>query len=82
MLKPFLEGAETLAAWAIALFFVRFRKATRDRLFAFFAAAFFLLGFERIALVFLSSELKEHVYLIRLVAFFLILIGILNKNRE
>jgi len=82
MLNPFLDGAIVMAAWAIALFFFRFRKATGDRLFGFFAAAFVLLGVERIANEFMAGTFQAGVYLIRLAAFLLILLGILDKNRK
>jgi zinc transporter ZupT len=82
LINSFLSGAIVIAAWAIALFFLRFKKTTNDRLFGFFAAAFFLIGLERIVLELNSSELPAQVYLIRLTAFLLILIGILDKNRK
>ena len=40
----FLWGASALGCWVIGLFFLRFWRNTRDRLFAFFAAAFWVLG--------------------------------------
>ena len=82
MLNSFLAGAIALASCAIALFFFRFCRATRDRLFGLFAAAFLLLGLERIVIVFMSSQAESHVYLIRLSAFLLIAIEILDKNRK
>ena len=39
-LNAFLQGACTLACWAIGLFFLRFWRVSRDRLFLFFFAAF------------------------------------------
>jgi hypothetical protein len=81
MLNTFLGGAIVLGSWAIALFFFRFQKATRDRLFGFFAAAFLLLGLERVGLEFMSGEPQSLLYLIRLLAFLLILLAIWDKNR-
>jgi zinc transporter ZupT len=81
-INSFLSGAITVAAWVIAFFFLRFQKNTRDRLFGFFAAAFFLLGVERVVVELSATETPVHVYLIRLVAFLLILAGILDKNRK
>jgi len=82
MIKAILAGANMLNAWAIALFFLRFWKKTGDRLFAWFAAAFILLGIERIAMLSLSGETRFHIYLIRLAAFLVIMFAILDKNRK
>lgn len=82
MLKAMLAGAIMVSAWAIFLFFLRFWRKTGDRLFAFFAAAFLLLGVERISISIASSETGSYVYLIRLLAFVLILIAIVDKNRK
>ena len=82
MINTFLSGAIVMAAWVIALYFARFLKATGDRLFGFFAAAFVLLGVERIATEFMPGRLEANVYLVRLCAFLLILLGIWDKNRK
>lgn len=82
MLISFLSGAILLASWAIALFFFRFQRTTGSRLFGFFAAAFILLGLERVCTEFMSSTFQSYVYLIRLCAFLLILFSILDKNRK
>lgn len=82
IVRAMLAGAIMLAAWAIFVFFLRFCRKTGDRLFAFFAAAFLLLGIERIIIVGLSSDHQSFGYLIRLFAFLLILFAILDKNRR
>jgi hypothetical protein len=82
MLKPMLAGAIMLNAWAISLFFLRFWKKTRDRLFVWFAIAFLLLGIERISIVWLPGESHFHVYLLRLAAFLLIIFAIWDKNQR
>ena len=41
-----------MASGVVALFFLRFWRETRDRLFVIFAAAFALLGITRLALIF------------------------------
>jgi hypothetical protein len=79
-LKIFLAGAAMLNALAIALFFLRFWQQTRDRLFAFLGWAFLLMGIERISMVVFTQEVVAWVYLIRLAAFLLILVGIWDKN--
>ena len=66
-----------------ALFFLRFRVRTGDRLFGWFATAFFLLSAQRFALI-VAREWGEGttgLYALRLLAFVLILIAIVDKNR-
>lgn len=67
-----------------ALFFLKFWRRTRDRLFAFFALSFFVLAINRVAMVlFVEHEVKGDVfYWVRFAAFALILVGILDKNRS
>jgi hypothetical protein len=79
----FLYAASATGALMAGVFFLRFWRDTRDRLFAFFAAAFWLLGLSW-ALLGLSSpteETRPFIYAIRLVAFLLIIVGIVDKNR-
>ncbi len=78
-----LLGALVMACAAAGLFFLRFWRKTRDRLFAIFAISFWLMGVNWLALSFTSAdaEFRPALYLIRLVAFVLILYAILEKNR-
>lgn len=79
----YIQGAASMAAWAAALFFLRFWRDGRDRFFLFFAASFFLEGLGRLAII-LSAGLREdqpYVYLVRLAGYSLILVAILDKNR-
>lgn len=80
----FILGLITMASWAAALFFLRFWRDTGDRLFAIFSIAFFLLGSTRIGLALTSqpSEVLTGWYWVRLVAFLLILVAIVDKNRR
>jgi uncharacterized membrane protein HdeD (DUF308 family) len=81
-MDKFVMGALAMALAVAGLFFLRFWKQTRDRLFLIFAVAFWLLGLTRIALA-LTPQSQEHhsyVYLIRLLAFVLILLAIADKN--
>lgn len=82
-MNEFLMGASALASGVAGLFFLRFWKESKDRLFAIFAVAFWLLGLTRIALAFTPRPSAEHhyLYLIRLLAFSLILVAIIDKNR-
>jgi len=78
-----LLGAIAMACLTASLFFLRFWKTTRDRFFLFFALSFLLQGLSRIlmGLGAYSSENESHIYLIRLAAFMIILIAIIDKNR-
>jgi hypothetical protein len=83
VLDAFVLGAITLGCGAAGLFFARFFRETADRLFAFLAAAFWLLALHWAVLAFTDPR-HEHrplLYLLRLVAFALVIGGILDKNR-
>ena len=82
-LYDFLSGMLVGGFIMAALFFLRFWKRTREALFMFFAGAFLLLGAGQalLALTGLPVEERSWIYLIRLAAFLLILIGIFSKNR-
>lgn len=83
-LYDFLSGAVALGFAACALFFLRFWKRTREDLFLAFAVAFLLLGAGQtiLALANIPTEERGSIYLLRLVAFLLILIAIFRKNRQ
>ena len=79
----FIAGLLVTGYLVAALFFLRFWRETRDRLFAWFAASFLLLALHRTALVgaaWLPFE-SYWLYLLRLLAFVLILVAIVEKNR-
>ncbi len=78
----FLNGIIFATALIAMLFFFDFWRKTRDVLFLLFALAFALLGTERLVLAFMASGNEYKVYLIRLLAFLLIIIAIVQKNRE
>ncbi len=82
-MTDFLAGAIAMASFVAGLVFLRFHRRTSDRLFLFFAASFWLDAFSRtleVALQ-LSDDSGSILYIIRVVAYGLILIGILDKNR-
>jgi hypothetical protein len=83
-LYDFLSGAVALGFAACALFFLRFWKRTREELFLAFAVAFLLLGAGQtiLALANIPTEERGSIYLLRLIAFLLILIAIYRKNRS
>ena len=83
-LYDFLSGAVALGFAACALFFLRFWKRTREELFLAFAVAFLLLGGGQtvLALANIPTEERGSIYLLRLLAFLLILVAIYRKNRQ
>jgi zinc transporter ZupT len=78
----FLAGAATLGYAAAAMFFARFWRQTRDRLFLAFAAAFTLLAINQVlaALLEAGDERTPFVYSLRVLGFALILWAIIDKN--
>lgn len=54
-MDQFLRGAIVAGCLVIGLFFLRFHRRSRDRLFLFFALSFFLLAAERFMLVVVAS---------------------------
>lgn len=80
-----LIGGMLVTSYAIAgLFFLRFWYSSRDRLFAMFAAAFWMLALQRLAIALTHSVFEEQAafYLLRLAAFIIIIIAIVDKNRR
>lgn len=80
----FLSGAYMMALFTIGLHFLRFWLETREKFFLNFLVAFWLLAFERILLAWQppGSDGESLYYLIRLVAFFIVMAAILNKSRS
>jgi Family of unknown function (DUF5985) len=78
----FLQTVSATCAGISGLFFLRFWRASRDPLFAFFCAAFWLiaLSWALLALFSPQEEARPYIYVLRLVAFSLIMIGIVMKN--
>ena len=78
----FLAGAAALGYAVAAMFFLRFWRRTRDRLFLAFAAAFALLACNQLlaALLEAGDERTPFVYSLRVLGFVLILWAIVDKN--
>lgn len=77
------SGVLLAGYWVIALFFLKFHRRSGDRLFAWFAGCFALLGVQRLVLA-VGGEWGEQsvaLYGLRLVAFLLIVVAIVEKNR-
>ena len=79
-----LSGGIAVAACVAALFFLRFWRAQTDQLFGFFAAAFALMAVNAVALGLMdpTAEFRVALYVVRLLAFLLILAAIVMKNRR
>ena len=84
MLYDFLGGAISMGLAVAALFFLRFWRRTREALFLAFAASFLLLGVTQTLLTLTEVPLEERskLYLLRLVAFLLILGALWWQNRR
>lgn len=79
----YLFGLLTGLAFVCGLFFLRYWSLSKDRFFLFFTAAFWLLGVTWALLTgHRSDEYTPYVYMLRLLAFLLILVAILDKNRR
>lgn len=78
-----LMGAIALGSLLVALFFLRFWKRSRDSFFLYFAASFAIEGVNRVALAVVpyAREDEPIFYIVRLVAYGLILVAIWQKNR-
>jgi hypothetical protein len=83
-MEDMLMGGIAMASAVAALFFLRFWRDSGDRLFAIFAIAFFLLAVTRVGLALSSTQTEGHThwYWVRLAAFVLILVAIVDKNRR
>jgi hypothetical protein len=81
---PILVGIIATASLTAGLFFLRFWRHTRDRFFLFFALSFFIEGVNRIVLYLAVGPNEEApvYYVVRLVAYGLIVAAIVDKNRR
>jgi uncharacterized membrane protein len=79
-----ISGALIAGYAMVALFFLRFWVSARERLFALFALAFAVLALQRLALSVTHGSMENQTifYLLRLAAFAIILIAIVDKNRR
>lgn len=84
MISDFLGGAISMGFAIAALLFLKFWHRTREGLFLAFAAAFLLLGINQALLTLTRIPLEERssLYLIRLVAFTLIIGVFWWQNRK
>lgn len=80
----FIAGTLVMTAVAIGLYFLKYWKLSKDRFFIWFAAAFWTFGLGWIIRAFhpAVSEHAHWVFLPRLLAFVMIIVAILDKNRR
>ncbi len=85
-MKTFAWGVLAMASVVAAIFFLRFWRETRERLFGYFSLAFFLLAATWVGLAIINHPAdeaqQEYAYVVRLVAFVILIIGIIDKNRR
>lgn len=77
-----LNGMSTMGFLIAAVFFLRFWRRTKDRLFATFSCAFVLLALNQ-ALAGASIVPREDeslLYMLRVIAFGLLIVAIISKN--
>ncbi|MEX5745996.1 DUF5985 family protein [Massilia sp. X63] len=77
-----MYGAISMASLTIALFFLRFWRNTGDRFFLYFALSFFIEGLHRVYSAVLNEAGEDSAlhYLIRVLAYGLIVWAIVEKN--
>ncbi len=81
-MNQILTGAIAMASLLIALFFLRFWRNSGDRFFLYFALSFLIEGVHRLLSNFFLATHEDSPlhYLVRLLAYGLILLAILEKN--
>lgn len=78
----FMSGMTTMGFLIAGLFFFRFWWRTSDALFVYFGIAFSMLALSQalVSLAGIPSEGQSWIYLLRLAAFTLLIVGIIAKN--
>ena len=82
-MNQFLLGGTVVACFAVGLFFLSYWRSSRDRFFLFLMLSFWIEAGNRADMVATGSwnEDAPGHYLVRLLSFGLILVGIWDKNR-
>ena len=80
----FIQGAVAMGCIVAGIFFLRFWRQSQDRLFVHFAFAFWLLAIANtlLGLVAFATDQRIYVFVMRLLAFCIILYAIFEKNRR
>jgi uncharacterized membrane protein HdeD (DUF308 family) len=84
MINTFLLGVIATCSLIAGIFFFRYWRDTRDSLFLAFALAFTIEAVNRTAMLLVASpnEGRLSIYLVRFIAFFIIVTGVVMKNRQ
>lgn len=84
MIEGFLLGVIVTASVMAGVIFLKFWRRTHDRLFLAFGAAFIIEGLNRLAFLMVDkpTEVSPIIYVVRLLAFSLILAAIVSKNLD
>jgi Family of unknown function (DUF5985) len=82
MIEGFLLGVIVTASVTAGVIFLRFWRRTGDRLFLAFGCAFIIEGLNRTTFLLIEkpTEGSPVIYVVRLLAFSLILAAIVSKN--
>ncbi|MGH8219596.1 MAG: DUF5985 family protein [Steroidobacteraceae bacterium] len=84
-MRMFVWGLLTMACTVAAIFFFHYWRVSRERLFAYFTVAFAAMALDWLGHAFVpdpTNSLRPEVYAVRLFAFIVILIAIIDKNRN
>jgi hypothetical protein len=83
-MQSFLAGMTTMGFLVASLVFIRLWRRGNDMLFAWFGVAFLLLALNQAIPVLTSITREEYswVSLLRLLAFGVIIVAVVHKNRE
>lgn len=83
-MREFLWGGCAMLSAVAALYFWKFFRTTGDRLFATFCLAFGSLALHWTALAWITphDDTRHYFYVLRLIAFLLILFAVVEKNRK
>jgi hypothetical protein len=82
-MEQFLSGAVVMGFAVAGLLFLSYWRRTRERLFLTFAASFFLLAvnYTWLATTQIPVEERSPLFLVRLLAFGMIIVAIIQSNR-
>jgi ABC-type transport system involved in cytochrome c biogenesis permease subunit len=85
-MKTFMWGVLAMCSVTAALFFLRYWRESRERLFGFLALAFAGLAanWTGLAIIDLPTDeaQQKYAYVVRLAAFLILIVGIIDKNRR
>ena len=84
VLNGMLMGMVAMACVVASMVFIRFWRETLDRFYLFFGLSFGVMAIDRIVLVLVPAqqEWRTMLYWIRLAAYLLILVAIVDKNAQ